>query len=126
MARRPSIAVEGLADLRRDLRAINSDLPGELRGALRDAADVVAGQARREAPRRTGRLAASIRPGTSGARAMVRSPLPYAGPIHWGWPQQGIRANPFIERAADAKAPAALEQLADSVEALSIRHGFNR
>jgi hypothetical protein len=26
--------------------------------------------------------------------------VPYAGPIHWGWPSRGIAAQPFVSDAA--------------------------
>ena len=31
--------------------------------------------------------------------------LPYAGPIHWGWPARRIEAQPFIADAAQATEP---------------------
>jgi hypothetical protein len=32
--------------------------------------------------------------------------VPYAGPIHWGWPARRITAQPFIQEAAVATQPA--------------------
>jgi hypothetical protein len=31
--------------------------------------------------------------------------LPYAGPIHWGWPSRGIAAQPFIAATAQDTQP---------------------
>lgn len=121
------IVVEGLKEARRDLRRVDRALAKELRGALKDAAEVVAAEARRQAPHRTGRLAKSIRAGASGSGAVVRAGgarVPYANPVHWGWKRHGIEANPFIERAADKKADEALERLADNMDALFKRNGF--
>ena len=28
--------------------------------------------------------------------------MPYAGPIHWGWPARNIKAQPFVVEAAQA------------------------
>lgn len=78
--------------------ATMQDLPG-----LLDAAKELAVAASSEAPRLTGRLAASLTAvkETRGA-GTVTSPLVYAVPIHWGRPAHNIEANPFIMRAADA------------------------
>lgn len=66
-----------------------------------DAAKIVAARAQTVAPRRTGRLAGSVRAraGAEG-RGTITSPLIYAVPIHWGRPAHNIAANPFISRAA--------------------------
>lgn len=55
------IRVEGLAEFRRNLKQLNSDLPKALRLALNQAADIVVSDARPRVPKRTGRAAASIR-----------------------------------------------------------------
>jgi hypothetical protein len=56
-------------------------------------------------PRRTGRLAASERAAGTQAAAIVRAGgarVPYAGPIHWGWPLRNIAAQPWIQEAAES------------------------
>lgn len=104
MARRAGVEVEGLAQLRRSLRGLGEDL-ADLKDANRDAARVVATAAAARAPRRTGRLAASLRPARAAAAASVvagSAQVPYAGPVHWGWPARHIEGNPFAMQAADA------------------------
>lgn len=104
MAYQAGVSVSGLARLRRDLRRAGQDM-AELKAANAAAAQLVAAEAERRAPRRTGRLAASVRGNNSASRASVsagRASLPYAGPIHWGWPARGIEANPFVVDAAQA------------------------
>jgi hypothetical protein len=73
------------------------DLPG-----FRDAGEVISTAGSSEAPRLTGRLAASLTV-TKEQRgsATITSPLVYAVPIHWGRPAHNIAANPFVMRAAD-------------------------
>jgi len=66
------IYIEGLADFRRDLRRIDPELAKGVREGLKDAAQIVAYEAQRRAPRRTGRLVASVRAFASGNRAGVR------------------------------------------------------
>lgn len=99
------VSVVGLARLRRDLRRAGEGLD-ELKAANAAAAAIVAAAAEARAPRGpTGRLAASVRGNKSASRASVsagRASVPYAGPIHYGWPARGIEANPFVTDAAQA------------------------
>lgn len=102
------VEVVGLAQLRRDLRALGDDL-GDLKAANEQAARIVAEASSARAPRRSGRLAASLRPSRSVGRASViagGAAVPYAGPVHWGWPARGIEPNPFAAEAAEATQPA--------------------
>jgi HK97 gp10 family phage protein len=104
--------VQGAAELRRTLKKLSGDL-GELKEAHRTVAEKVADRARATAPVRTGRLRDSVRPGATKTKAVVRAGgarVPYAGPIHWGWPKRHIDAQPFLKDAAD--------ELAGSVEEL--------
>lgn len=104
MAERVGVSVVGLSRLRRDLKRAGSDM-ADLKGANAAAAQLVATAAAARAPRRTGALAASVRGSKAASRASVsagRAAVPYAGPIHYGWPARGIEANPFVTDAAQA------------------------
>lgn len=106
MVERPPVHVEvpGLRKLRRDLRAMGDDL-ADLRAASTEAAGIVADAASDRAPHLSGKLAASVRASntTTGARVAAGGPtVPYAGPIHWGWPAHNIAPHPFIPDAAEA------------------------
>lgn len=99
-----SITVLGLSRLRRDLRRAGDDL-GDLKDANKRAGQVVATEAARRSPRKTGRLSGSGRSSRAAGRASVLfggARVPYAGPVHWGWPAHHIEANPFIPEAAQA------------------------
>jgi hypothetical protein len=49
------------------------------------------------APRRTGRLAGSVSVQPAGqTRIRVTADVPYAAPIHWGWPGHGIHRQPWL------------------------------
>lgn len=64
---------------------------------------VLAGQAR--APRLSGDLAGSIRPGRGKTKAVVRAGgarVPYAPVIHYGWAGHGIEPRPFLTDALQA------------------------
>lgn len=82
--------VEGLNELRRALGALaNTDALAEFRLALKDAAEIVAVEARLRANTFSFRAADTIKSGTSGARAYVKggkNTLPW-----YGWADFGSR-----------------------------------
>ena len=124
-AQKPGVTTEGIRDLQRDLRAIDKKLPRELNKGLREGLEkTVVPRAKQLAPVRSGRLRESIRAGGGGSKLYVRSALPYAGAIHWGWPARNIRRNPFIEQAVEERLDDVVEVMGDTVEELARRHGF--
>jgi hypothetical protein len=99
--------VEGAAQLRRTLKKAGVDMK-QLAAANREAAQTVAAAARPTTPVRLGNLAKSVRAGATQKAGIVRAgrgSLPYAGPIHWGWPARGIKPHPWIADAAKATEP---------------------
>lgn len=108
MAEGPTVRVEGGRELRATIRRACGDLE-DLKAANSRAAGMVAQWASVTAPRRTGALGSSVRPGRAAGRARVSgggASVPYAGVIHWGWPQRRITAQPFISDAAVSTQPA--------------------
>lgn len=100
-----NLKVRGGARLRRTLKRAGVDL-SELKQVNREVSNIVAGAA--QAPVQTGRLAATVRAGATQRTAVVRAGrarVPYAGPIHWGWPSRGIVAQPFLSEAATETEP---------------------
>lgn len=101
------VRVEGLRELRRGLRQLGEDT-ADLKEANAAAAAIVASAAAARAPRRTGRLAATVKGNRAVGRATVRgggARVPYAGPVHWGWPARHIDGQPFVVDAAQATEP---------------------
>lgn len=101
------VRVDGARQLRRNLKRAGADLD-DLKEVHAAVAEYVAVRAAAAAPRRTGRLAGTVRGNRARARATVsagRASVPYAGPIHWGWPARGIREQPWIADAARALEP---------------------
>lgn len=99
MVEAAGLRVNGLNVFRRNLRRVNSDLPKGLTALHKELAATLVDAARDTAPRRTGRLASTIRPfGTQKAAAVGagKKAVPYAGPIHYGWPARNITAQPFL------------------------------
>lgn len=73
-----------------------------MREGFAEAGRIIGAAGTSTAPRRTGRLAGSVRSNPEGPNtSMITSPLVYAVPIHWGRPAHHIEANPFLMRGAE-------------------------
>lgn len=140
-----SAEVIGLAALRRDLRLLG-DAEGlaEVRDGLREAARIVADDARRRIPVVTGLARDSVRPTVSGNTAYVRggrSTVPYYGWLDFGvrtarrgqprsvgpWTLSGGGRPPgrFIYPAIDDRMPEVVELLAKKLDSVARRKGFS-
>jgi hypothetical protein len=105
------VRIDGADELRRKMNrmadGVNRDAArGDMKNAHREAAEVVAQKAVQLVPRRSGNLAATIRSAGTQKSGRVRAGfarVPYAGPIHFGWPQRGISPQPFLYNALDAR-----------------------
>lgn len=117
-SRQTGIRVDGLRALRSDLRKAGESTQ-DLKAANAAVAALVATAAAGRAPHRTGRLASSGRGNRAVGRATVTfggASVPYAGPIHWGWPARGIEPHTFIPDAAQATEPAWLELYVQGID----------
>ncbi|MCT2043397.1 hypothetical protein M3D15_08675 [Pseudoclavibacter alba] len=97
-----TIRIEGTRQLRRSLRAAGDDL-SDLKEAHREAAAIAAEASADLAPKKSGKLAESIRSAGTKTFGEVRAgkkAVPYANPIHWGWFKRGIKPQPFASRGA--------------------------
>lgn len=110
----PSIVIEGLADLQADLAAAGRGLDEDLEAAIDDATRIVADQAARNAPKRSGRMAGSIRPERDG---LVGEVTVSARKVSPAWPG-GFPYPPRIERSRPFLAPAVQETASRVVDAL--------
>lgn len=107
------VQIQGARELRRQLNRLDRELTSAgMKRVHMAVADLVVKEAVKVAPRRTGRLAGDIRAQAttrSAIGAVGRTSVPYAGPIHWGWPSRPnpdrgwrggpIAANRFLYRA---------------------------
>lgn len=66
------IRVSGLREFKAALKQIDTQLGPELRIGLNEVAQVVINRARPQVPRRTGRAAASMKPGSTQDRAQIK------------------------------------------------------
>ena len=103
-----AVEVEGAKELRKAIKQMQDvGLVNELKGANKDVAELVAEEARRLVPVRSGALKKSIRAlgsQTSGQVAVGRGKTRvYAPIIHFGNPKRGIRPTPFLYEARDKR-----------------------
>lgn len=124
--RNTTIRVEGLDELRRELRRLGDDqLPKQLREANKSVSTRLADAAAQKAPVKTGRLRASTR-GLAGQRdAKVKAGtarVPYAAAVHWGTgPRPGltgphnIARRPFIYDTAERLRDQLADEYADAI-----------
>lgn len=103
---RAAIRVDGVDELRRALRQVkDSELDDEMKKIHADLAREIVDRALPNVPVRTGKLKASVRSAGTVRDAIGRvgkASVPYAAPIHWGWPKRGIKGRPFLTDAAQA------------------------
>ena len=122
----PRIQVTGAKELRRALKGMTDDLK-DLREIHLAAAKIVEEVAREKVPVRSGRLKRTIRAGATRTKGTVQAgrngSVPYAGPIHFGWPARNIEAQPFIFDALDARKDQVVRQYEERVGQLVERVG---
>jgi carbon monoxide dehydrogenase subunit G len=115
-----SIRVSGLNQAIRALKDVGVPA-SEIAAAGKDAAEIVAGEARTLVPVKTGKLKGSIRTATQQRKAIVRAGgarVPYANPIHWGWFRRGIKPNQFFSRAINPNIDKIYKQYFDNLQRL--------
>jgi hypothetical protein len=113
------LRVEGVRELSRSLRAVDKDLPKRLAEIHKAIGQPLAEDARARAPRQSGRLADSVRSGGSQRVAYVaagKAKVPYAGPIHFGWPAHNIAPNTFLVDALEAGAERVVDDYLSELE----------
>jgi len=103
-AGKPVVKVEGAKELRRTMKAAGEDLT-DLKSVHTAIAGMVASRTAAAAPHKSGALAGTVRGNSAATNATIKvgsAAVPYANPIHWGWPGRNITANPFAANTAKA------------------------
>lgn len=116
----------GTDEVRRKIRRMQdavskTSATSELKTMHAEAAKLVQGDAARIVPVRSGTLRNTLRSTGTVKSGVVRAgfaKVPYAGPIHFGWPARNIRPNPFLYKAADARADDVVNLFDERVAAL--------
>lgn len=114
-----------MREIRKAMKDLSDSSKSDMKATHRSVAEIVARQARYEVPVRTGRLRNTIRTRstlTQGRVVAGMARVPYAGPIHFGWPTRPdpskgwrggpIRPQPFIYEAADRR----IDEVVDAYE----------
>lgn len=119
--------IEGLREVQKALRDVGNNLLNEMKPTHLKAAEIVVEGAKRIAPVRTGRMAASIRAAAvrTGGRVRVGSSgVPYAGPIHFGWPARRITPQPFVYEALDPRRDEVAAIYAERLNDIIVKYGI--
>ncbi len=98
--------IQGLREVQKALNKFSGATKSQMQPTHLRAAEAVALQSRKFVPIDSGNLLTSIKPIglKSGGRVRVGSAsVPYAGPIHFGWPARRIKPQPFIYEALDTR-----------------------
>ena len=114
------IEVEGARALRAQLRAVGVDL-ADLKKVHASVASMIVSRSKPGAPVASGALAASVRGSGQAGAAVVRAgraAVPYANPIHWGWPARHIPARPWLWDTVNDESDAVVEQYEDAIQVL--------
>lgn len=112
--------VDGLRETVRDLEKAGlgvDDLKAVFGAIAKEARSLAVGFA----PRRSGKLAGSIRSSAAKNYATVSAGgarAPYAGPINYGWPKRHITGAGFMQKADAAIRPHVLRDLVTAVDRL--------
>jgi hypothetical protein len=126
---RDAIKVEGLSKVQRDLRKLSTDAldlnKTEFLETNKQVAEIVINETKKYVPFLTGALAAAIRNASTKKSAKVRAgnvAVPYAGPIHFGWPARSIKPNTFLYEAIDARKSEVANRYAELVSDLITKY----
>jgi len=136
---RGSIEVTGVQIIQRRLRKMDDGTVQELKRVYHYSANLVAKNALPRIPRRTGNLASTLRVQATRYGGFVklggRRTAPYAGPIHFGWPNRPdlrkdwyggpIRPNPFLYAALDARREAVNDAFYSGIMKVARQAGLN-
>ena len=124
-----SVKIEGLSKLQRDLRKLSTDAldlnKEEFLETNKRVAEIIIGESKKYVPVLTGALAQAVRNASTKKSAKVRAGnvgVPYAGPIHFGWPSRGIRPNPFFYDAIDNRRDEVRDRYVDLVDKLTMKY----
>ncbi len=107
---------------------MSDDPKDEMKSTHKKAAEVIVEGSKRYVPVRTGRLATSIRAVATRTSGRVRAgsaAVPYAGPIHFGWPARRIKPQPFIYDAMDVRRQEVYDLYAARIYGLIDKHGLD-
>lgn len=113
------VAIEGLRQTVRSLERFGVEV-SDLKAAFKRIGSLVQRDAQARAPKKTGRLAASIRPSNTKNKSILRAGsarVVYAGVQHYGG-YNNIKPHPFLSDAVDANRQKVQEELDKELRSL--------
>ena len=126
---RDPIKITGLSEVQRNLRKLSTDAldlnKTEFLETNKQVAEIVINETKKYVPILSGSLAAAIRNASTKKSAKVRAgnvAVPYAGPIHFGWPARSIKPNTFLYEAIDARKSEVANRYAELVSDLITKY----
>ena len=114
------VTVKGLQETIRTLQKFGVQV-ADLKAAFKRIGTLVSNEAKSLAPRRTGKLAGSIRASNTKNKSVIRAgkaSVPYAGPINYGWKARNIKGAYFMEAAVRNKHGEVITQLDEELHGL--------
>ena len=122
--------IEGLSKVRRDLKKLAKDVDygDQFLAVNKTLADAVAMDSKTYVPVMTGALSGTIRAAASKTSGRVKAgfkAVPYAGPIHFGWPARFIKPQPFIYDAIDKRRDEVKRRYDDLIKKLIRENDLN-
>lgn len=121
------LQIEGLGAVQKAMRNFADDSKNDMKETHRKAGQIVVDGAVRLVPVRSGALLASLRSAPTQRQGKVRvgsAAVPYAGPIHFGWPARNIRPNPFIYAVLDQRRDEVLRLYEERIDQLITKYGL--
>jgi hypothetical protein len=139
VASRGRIEVQGVKVVTKQLRQMDDGTKKELKSIYIQSANIVFRNAMPRVPVRSGRLKSTMRVSASTRSGSVRAggkrSAPYAGPVHFGWPNRPnlarswyggpIRPNTFLYSALDARRAEVEEMFVRGVMKAAKRAGLS-
>lgn len=126
MANQAGVRVEGLRETIRSLERFGVEV-SDLKTAFKKIGNIVVDEAKTLAPKKSGALAASIKPSNTKNKSIVRAGsarVVYAGVIHYGG-YHGIEPHPFLTDAVTNNAGKAKETMEQELTALIHKLNLN-
>jgi hypothetical protein len=122
------LEIDGLRDVQKAMRNFSDDSRNDMKETHRRAGQIVVDGAARLVPVRSGALLASLKSAPTQRQGRVRvgsAAVPYAGPIHFGWPARNIQPNPFIYEVLDGRRQEVYALYADRISQLIVKYDLD-
>jgi hypothetical protein len=122
------LEIEGLRDVQKAMRKFSDDSRNDMKETHRRAGQIVVDGAAKLVPVRSGALLASLKSAPTQRQGRVRvgsAAVPYAGPIHFGWPARHIQPNPFIYEVLDGRRQEVYSLYAERISQLIVKYDLD-